>query len=47
MEEKNTTSNCFMPEENIPYPLCVGNGEEKCIHCCLWVDWNEAGWPEE
>ena len=29
---------CYTPETNNPYPLCVGNGTEKCRECCLWTD---------
>ena len=32
---------CFTPEENNPYPLCVGNGNERCNECCLYVDYPE------
>lgn len=32
---------CFKPDENNPYPLCVGNGEEKCEQCCLYIDYPE------
>lgn len=38
---------CFEPEKDICYPLCVGCGEEKCTHCCLWTDWTEADWLED
>lgn len=29
---------CYTPETDNPYPLCVGNNTEKCRECCLWVD---------
>lgn len=29
---------CYTPETENPYPLCVGNGTEKCRECCLWTD---------
>ena len=29
---------CYKPETDNPYPLCVGNGTKKCRECCLWVD---------
>lgn len=36
-------SDCFIPEKDNPYLLCVGRGEEKCVECQL-----RAGWePEE
>lgn len=28
---------CYLPEENTPYPLCVGNGSEECKECCLYA----------
>ena len=29
---------CYTPETDNPYPLCVGNDTEKCRECCLWAD---------
>ena len=29
---------CYTPETDNPYPLCVGNDTEKCRDCCLWAD---------
>lgn len=29
---------CYTPEADKPYPLCVGNGTEKCRECCLWAE---------
>lgn len=39
---------CFIPEENNPYPLCVGPAnpaefaENDCAQCCLYVNYNET-----
>lgn len=33
------TKDCFTPEENNPYPLCVGQGKEECKDCQLRADW--------
>lgn len=30
---------CFIPEENNPYPLCVGRGFVSCEDCQLRADW--------
>lgn len=36
---------CFTPEENNPYPLCTGNGQERCKRCCLYAEMeNEGGY---
>lgn len=34
---------CFVPEENNDYPLCVGNGSQKCEDCSLYakLDYNK------
>ncbi len=29
---------CYKPEENNPYPLCVGNGSKQCLICSLYVN---------
>lgn len=29
---------CYEPEKDNPYPLCVGKGKEECNACCLWAD---------
>lgn len=34
---------CYLPEQNNPYPLCVGRGMAACAHCCIWADYE----PEE
>jgi len=32
---------CYEPEEENPYPLCIGNGSAECNICCLYVDFPE------
>lgn len=34
---------CFLPEEDNPYPLCVGRNLKKCKDCQMRADWE----PEE
>lgn len=31
---------CFTPEDETIYPLCIGNGSEQCKECCLYVDYD-------
>jgi len=30
---------CFKPEKDNPYPLCIGGGKPECENCQLWADW--------
>lgn len=30
---------CFIPEENNPYPLCVGKGWKECEECQLRTEY--------
>lgn len=30
---------CFSPEADNPYPLCVGKGLPECENCQLWEKW--------
>lgn len=46
MKEKNEKPNCYTPEKDTIYPLCVGDREE-CKHCCLSVNYTDAGWSED
>lgn len=39
MELKYKEDNCFIPEKDNPYPLCIGQNLEKCKNCQLRVDW--------
>lgn len=38
VKEYLETPDCYTPETDNPYPLCVGNNTEKCRECCLWAD---------
>ena len=40
----NTNEECFISNED-PYPLCKGNGEEKCHDCCLYEDYEKYHSP--
>lgn len=33
---------CFDPEKNVAYPLCVGIGKKKCKRCNLYRDYEES-----
>lgn len=35
---------CFISNEE-PYPLCKGNGTEKCHDCCLYEDYEQYHSP--
>lgn len=37
---------CFTPEENAIYPLCVGNGSDDCLECCLFRDFRDSYYAE-
>lgn len=30
---------CFVPEQNNPYPLCIGQDKPECETCQLRADW--------
>lgn len=32
---------CYKPEKDTPYPLCIGAQKEECICCCLYIDYPE------
>lgn len=38
-EKEREDRSCFVPEENNPYPLCVGRGRKECENCQLRADW--------
>jgi hypothetical protein len=42
MKQKCEKPSCFKPEENVVYPLCVGNGSEQCKNCQLWADYSDS-----
>ena len=29
---------CYNPEKDNPYPLCIGNRGSICEECCLYID---------
>lgn len=30
---------CWLPEEDNPYPLCIGRNNQECINCQLRAGW--------
>lgn len=36
-------ADCFSPEPNNLYPLCVGNGSKECLKCCVYKDMQSEG----
>lgn len=36
-------ADCFTPEPNNLYPLCVGNGSKECLKCCVYTDMPSEG----
>ena len=32
---------CFLPESNNSYPLCIGRDLEKCKICSVWQEFPE------
>ncbi len=38
-----TQPDCFQPEADNPYPLCVGSGKPECDDCCLYVHMKGEG----
>ena len=34
---------CFTPEADNPYPLCIGSGKPECAECCLHVQMKGEG----
>ena len=36
-------ADCFVPEPNNLYPLCVGKGSKECLKCCLYKDMQSEG----
>ena len=34
---------CFTPEAENPYPLCIGSGKSECDDCCLYVHMKGEG----
>ena len=42
--KENTHPDCYTPEQDNPYPLCVGNGSEACKECCLYAKMEARPW---
>lgn len=38
-ENKCEFPDCFLPEADNPYPLCVGRELKECEDCQLRADW--------
>ena len=38
-----TQPDCFTPEADNPYPLCIGSGKQECADCCLYVQMKGEG----
>ena len=38
-----TQPDCFTPEADNPYPLCIGSGKQECADCCLYVHMKGEG----
>lgn len=36
-------ADCFTPEPNNLYPLCIGNGSKECLKCCKFKDMQSEG----
>lgn len=38
-ENENKHPDCFIPEKDNPYPLCIGRKLAECKDCQLRADW--------
>ena len=38
-----TQPDCFTPEADNPYPLCIGSCKQECADCCLYVHMKGEG----
>lgn len=38
---ENNKPECFTPEENVCYPLCVGEDNKKCKDCNLHISFGD------
>jgi len=41
------TKDCFTPEANNPYPLCIGQNRPECKDCQLRADWSTENYPDD
>lgn len=39
LERRYEKPECYTPEENNPYPLCIGGKLPECVNCQLRADW--------
>lgn len=39
MKKENKYPDCFVPEKDNPYPLCIGRKLPECKDCQLRADW--------
>lgn len=39
LKVKENKCECYIPEKDNPYPLCVGQDLEKCEDCQIRADW--------
>ena len=40
----NAHPDCYTPEQDNPYPLCIGNGSRACGECCLYAEKEAEPW---
>lgn len=38
---KQKEDECFIPEPDNPYPLCIGRGKPECEDCCRYVHYED------
>jgi hypothetical protein len=43
-EVSNPIPECWNPERNVLFPLCIGNGSEACKQCSLFKDFTDGYW---
>lgn len=42
--KENAHPDCYTPEQDNPYPLCVGNGSAACKECSLYAEMEAKPW---
>lgn len=42
--KENAHPDCYTPEQDNPYPLCIGNGSGACGECCLYAEMEAEPW---
>lgn len=43
VRQASTQPDCFTPEADNPYPLCIGSGKSECDDCCLYLHMKGEG----